>query len=57
MTTLKTMSWLLRHRLSLLTHRTEFDYLSEVPILTIDVNEDFQENKVKGANMVEKVST
>lgn len=49
------VSWLLHHWLSLLTHRTEFDYLNEVPILTIDVNEDFQQNKLKGASMVEKV--
>lgn len=51
----ETVSWLLHHWLSLLTHRTEFDYLNEVPILTLDVNEDFQENKLKGAGMVEKV--
>ncbi|TWW66364.1 deoxycytidine kinase [Takifugu flavidus] len=37
------------------TMTTEFDYLNQVPILTIDVNEDFQENKLKSAGMVEKV--
>ncbi|XP_069369864.1 deoxycytidine kinase [Paralichthys olivaceus] len=43
---------------SWLQHKTmsmEFDYLSEVPVLTIDVNEDFKGNKNKSADMMEKV--
>ncbi|XP_021570785.1 deoxycytidine kinase [Carlito syrichta] len=40
-------SWLL-HR----TLKTNFDYLQEVPILTLDVNEDFKD---KHENLVEKV--
>lgn len=34
----------------------EFEYLSDVPVLTIDVNEDFKGNKTKSADMIEKVS-
>lgn len=33
----------------------EFDYLNDVPILTLDVDEDFKGDKVKCADMVEKV--
>lgn len=36
----------------LLLNRTNFDYLQEVPILTLDVNEDFKD---KHESMVEKV--
>ncbi|XP_074848139.1 deoxycytidine kinase [Carettochelys insculpta] len=43
-------SWL-QHR----TLRTDFEYLEEVPILTLDVNEDFKGNKDKYENMIEKV--
>lgn len=39
-----------------LTHSMEFEYLSDVPVLTIDVNEDFKVNKTKCADMIEKVS-
>ncbi|XP_040591912.1 deoxycytidine kinase [Mesocricetus auratus] len=42
-------SWLL-HR----TLKTDFDYLQEVPILTLDVNEDFKD-KDKHESLVEKV--
>lgn len=34
----------------------EFEYLNNVPVLTIDVNEDFKGNDLKSANMLEKVS-
>lgn len=34
----------------------EFDYLSDVPVLTIDVNEEFKGNNTKSADMIEKVS-
>lgn len=34
----------------------EFEYLNNVPVLTIDVNEDFKGNKIKSADMIEKVS-
>ncbi|XP_076850520.1 deoxycytidine kinase [Brachyhypopomus gauderio] len=43
---------------SWLQHKTmsmEFNYLSEVPILTLDVNDDFKGNTVKCADMLEKV--
>lgn len=40
----------------LLAPRMEFEYLSDVPILTIDVNEDFKGNEMKRADMIEKVS-
>lgn len=33
----------------------EFDYLSEIPILTLDVNEDFKGDKEKYTNLIEKV--
>lgn len=36
-------------------HRTDFEYLSEVPILTLDVNDDFKANSSKGGDMIEKV--
>ncbi|KAK3524542.1 hypothetical protein QTP70_029857 [Hemibagrus guttatus] len=41
-----------------LQHRTlsmDFDYLCEVPILTLDVNDDFKGDKFKCADMIEKV--
>lgn len=43
-------SWL-QHR----TMRMEFDYLYDVPVLTLDVNEDFKADKIKIADMIEKV--
>ncbi|KAG7273726.1 hypothetical protein CRUP_001806, partial [Coryphaenoides rupestris] len=33
---------------------SEFEYLNKIPILTLDVNEDFKGDKEKCANMVEK---
>ncbi|KAF4802789.1 Deoxycytidine kinase [Turdus rufiventris] len=42
-------SWL-QHR----TLRTDFDYLQEIPILTLDVNEDFKGKKDKYDHMIEK---
>ncbi|KAI5096398.1 deoxycytidine kinase, partial [Silurus meridionalis] len=33
----------------------DFDYLSEVPVLTLDVNDDFVDDKLKCADMIEKV--
>lgn len=44
------------NRMSLLAHSMEFEYLSDVPVLTIDVNEDFKGNEIKSAHMIEKVS-
>ncbi|XP_069781679.1 deoxycytidine kinase-like isoform X2 [Narcine bancroftii] len=41
-----------------LQHRTmhlHFDYLNEVPILTLDANEDFKHNEAKCKEMIEKV--
>ncbi|XP_075606988.1 deoxycytidine kinase [Balearica regulorum gibbericeps] len=43
-------SWL-QHR----TLRTDFEYLQEIPILTLDVNEDFKGKKDRYDNMTEKV--
>ncbi|XP_030625140.1 deoxycytidine kinase [Chanos chanos] len=43
---------------SWLQHRTlcmDFEYLSDVPILTLDVNDDFKGDKAKCDSMVEKV--
>uniref|UniRef100_A0A8C8DGK8 Deoxycytidine kinase n=1 Tax=Oryzias sinensis TaxID=183150 RepID=A0A8C8DGK8_9TELE len=43
---------------SWLQHKTmnmDFEYLKDVPVLTIDVNEDFKESKNKSADMIEKV--
>lgn len=37
-------------------HSMDFEYLSDVPILTLDVNEDFKQNDSKSADMLEKVS-
>lgn len=34
----------------------DFEYLSNIPVLTIDVNEDFKASDQKGADMIEKVS-
>ncbi|KAM8828612.1 deoxycytidine kinase isoform 1-T1 [Spinachia spinachia] len=33
----------------------EFEYLSDVPVLTMDVNEDFKGNELQSADMIEKV--
>lgn len=33
----------------------DFDYLCEVPVLTLDVNDDFKGDKFKCADMIEKV--
>ncbi|NXS16186.1 DCK kinase, partial [Mystacornis crossleyi] len=43
-------SWL-QHR----TLRTDFDYLQEIPILTLDGNEDFKGKKDRYDHMIEKV--
>lgn len=43
-------SWL-QHK----TMSTEFEYLNEVPVLTIDVSDDFKRNKSRSADMIEKV--
>lgn len=42
--------------MSPLAHSMEYEYLNDVPVLTIDVNEDFKGNKTKCADMIEKVS-
>ena len=39
----------------LLTISMEFEYLNNVPVLTLDVNEDFKGDQIKCANMLEKV--
>lgn len=33
----------------------EFQYLKEVPVLTLDVNDDFKDKGIKCADMIEKV--
>ncbi|XP_039863263.1 deoxycytidine kinase [Simochromis diagramma] len=43
---------------SWLQHKTltmEFEYLNDVPVMTLDVNDDFKGDKIKCANMIEKV--
>uniref|UniRef100_A0A1A8G566 Deoxycytidine kinase n=2 Tax=Nothobranchius korthausae TaxID=1143690 RepID=A0A1A8G566_9TELE len=37
------------------TMNTDFDYLKDIPVLTIDANDDFRESNFKGDGMVEKV--
>ncbi|KAM4533276.1 deoxycytidine kinase [Fundulus diaphanus] len=37
------------------TMNMEFEYLSGVPVLTLDVNDDFKQNDSKCADMIEKV--
>lgn len=41
---------------SCLLHRMEYDYLSDVPVLTLDVTEEFKADPTKCADMIEKVS-
>lgn len=41
---------------SLVSFRTEFKYLADVPVLTMDVNESFKGDDGKRADMMEKVS-
>ncbi|CAL1567869.1 unnamed protein product [Knipowitschia caucasica] len=43
-------SWLQHKNMSM-----EFEYLKDVPVLTMDVNDDFKGNVNKGADMIEKV--
>ncbi|KAL7982174.1 hypothetical protein Chor_001231, partial [Crotalus horridus] len=40
---------------SVYSDRTEFEYLQGVPVLTLDVNEDFKGDRNKHENMIEKV--
>lgn len=42
--------------MSLLAHSVEFEYLNNVPVLTMDVSEDFKGSKIRSADMIEKVS-
>ncbi|XP_033862346.3 deoxycytidine kinase 1-like [Acipenser ruthenus] len=44
-------SWL-QHK----TMRMEYEYLNDIPILTLDANEDFKGDKIKCADMIEKVN-
>ncbi|MGH0184722.1 UNVERIFIED_CONTAM: hypothetical protein FKN15_015894 [Acipenser sinensis] len=43
-------SWL-QHK----TMRMEYEHLNDIPILTLDTNEDFKGDKIKCADMIEKV--
>ncbi|XP_055369575.1 deoxycytidine kinase isoform X2 [Betta splendens] len=43
-------SWL-QHK----TMKMEFEYLHDVPVLTIDVNDDFKDNDQRSVDMIEKV--
>ncbi len=42
--------------MSPLAHSMDFEYLSDVPVLTMDVNEDFKGKAIRSADMIEKVS-
>lgn len=33
----------------------EYEHLNDIPILTLDTNEDFKGDKIKCADMIEKV--
>lgn len=35
--------------------RLDFEYLSELPVLVLDVNEDFQNDRIKQEDIVDKV--
>ncbi|XP_060692781.1 deoxynucleoside kinase [Hemiscyllium ocellatum] len=39
------------------TMRLDFEYLKDVPILVLDVNEDFKDDKIKQEDILEKVKT
>jgi len=41
----------------LFQYRTDFEYLQEIPILTLDVNEDFKGKKDRYDHMTEKVKS
>lgn len=43
------------YSLLVLIHSMVYEYLIDTPILTLDINKDFKGDKVKGADMVEKV--
>lgn len=40
----------------LLFNRLDFEYIKEIPILVLDVNEDFKNDKIKQEYLVDKVS-
>ncbi|XP_043559574.1 deoxynucleoside kinase isoform X2 [Chiloscyllium plagiosum] len=39
------------------TMRLDFEYLKDIPILVLDVNEDFKDDKIKQEDILEKVKT
>lgn len=40
----------------LLFNRVDFEYIKDIPILVLDVNEDFKNDKIKQAYLIDKVS-
>lgn len=40
----------------LLFNRVDFEYIKEIPILVLDVNEDFKNDKIKQEYLIDKVS-
>lgn len=36
-------------------HRMDFEYLKDIPILVLDVNEDFKNDRIKQEAVVDKV--
>lgn len=36
--------------------RLDFDYLSELPVLVLDVNDDFKNDRIKQEAIIDKVS-
>lgn len=44
------------HWFCLVSSSMEFEYLRDVPVLTMDVNEDFSKNNINSSHMIDKVS-
>uniref|UniRef100_A0A669CVD0 Zgc:110540 n=1 Tax=Oreochromis niloticus TaxID=8128 RepID=A0A669CVD0_ORENI len=41
---------------SVYSDRLDFDYLSELPVLVLDVNDDFKKDRIKQEAIIDKVS-
>lgn len=40
---------------SLVVYRLDFEYLKDLPILVLDVNEDFKNDRIKQEGVIDKV--